>query len=67
MFEDAFHVRVHKHPYLQFIQRVQMDATDTQISCISLFHDGPGGFPKLVTMRHIVTNYIYPINSEQLF
>lgn len=60
LFEDAFHVRVHKHPYLQFIQRVQMDATNTQISCTSLFHDGPGGFPKLVTMRHIVTNYIFP-------
>ena len=25
-----------------------------------LFHDGPGGFPYQVTMRHIVNNYIYP-------
>lgn len=59
-FEDAFDVRVHKHPYIDFIQQVQLDATDTQISCTALFHDGPGGFGELVTMRDIVTNYIYP-------
>ena len=60
LFDDAFAVRVHKHPYIEFIQNVQMDATNAPISCTSLFHDGAGGFPNEVTMRHIVTNYIYP-------
>ena len=60
LFEDAFHVRIHKHPYIEFIQNVQMASTNTQISCTALFHDGPGGFPKDVTMRHLVTNYIFP-------
>ena len=60
LFQDAFAVRVHKHPYIEFIQNVQMDATNAAISCTSLFHDGAGGFPNEVTMRHIVTNYIYP-------
>ncbi|EON70334.1 bifunctional metallophosphatase/5'-nucleotidase [Lysinibacillus sphaericus] len=60
LFENAFHVRVYKHPYIEFIQNVQMAMTNTSISCTALFHDGPGGFPKDVTRRHIVTNYIFP-------
>ena len=60
LFHDAFAVRVQKHPYIEFIQNVQMDAANAPISCTSLFHDGAGGFPNEVTMRHIVTNYIYP-------
>ena len=60
LFHDAFAVRVQKHPYIEFIQNVQMDTTNAPISCTSLFLDGAGGFPNEVTMRHIVTNYIYP-------
>ena len=60
LFEDAFQVRVHKHPYIEFIQKLQLDAANVRISCTSLFHDGAGGFPNDVTMRHIVTNYLYP-------
>lgn len=60
LFNDAFHVRVHKHPYIEFIQRIQMECSNTQISCTALFHDEFGGFPPQVTMRNIVTNYIYP-------
>ena len=52
LFDDAFAVRVHKHPYIEFIQNVQMDAMNAPISCTSLFHDGAGGFPNEVTMRH---------------
>lgn len=59
-YEDAFHARVHKHPYIQFLQQVQMEASGAPISCTSLFHDLPGGFNPTVTMRDIVTNYIYP-------
>lgn len=57
---DAFDVRVNKHPYVEFIQKVQMHATGAPISCTALFHDQPGGFKNQVTMRDIVTNYIYP-------
>ncbi|WP_028390036.1 bifunctional metallophosphatase/5'-nucleotidase [Bacillus cihuensis] len=60
LYEDAFDVRVSKHPYIEFIQHVQMEVTNAQISCTALFNDGPGGFPPQVTMRDIVTNYIYP-------
>lgn len=60
LFDDAFAVRVHKHPYIELIQKIQLEVSGAQISCTALFHDGPGGFPSNVTMRQIVTNYIYP-------
>lgn len=59
-YEDAFEVRVHKHAYIQFLQELQMYATGASISCASLLHDLPGGFKPTITMRDIVTNYIYP-------
>ena len=30
LFEDAFQVRVHKHPYIEFIQKVQLDAANVR-------------------------------------
>ena len=60
LFEEAFSVRVYKHPYIELIQKIQLEVSGAQISCTALFHDGPGGFPSNVTMRQIVTNYIYP-------
>ncbi len=60
LFNDAFAVRVQKHPYIELIQKIQMEISHAEISCTALFHDGPGGFPSQVTMRQIVTNYIYP-------
>lgn len=60
LFDDAFAVRIDKHSYIEFIQQVQMDASGAPISCTALFHDGAGGFREHVTMRDIVTNYIYP-------
>lgn len=59
-YNNAFDVRVNKHPYVEFIQQVQMHVTNAPISCTSLFHDHPGGFNEQVTMRDIVTNYIFP-------
>ncbi|MBE1556402.1 bifunctional metallophosphatase/5'-nucleotidase [Sporosarcina limicola] len=58
--ENAFDARVHEHPYVEFINRIQMDVSGAPISTTSLFHDEGGGLPNEVTMRDIVTNYIYP-------
>lgn len=59
-FEDAFRARVTEHPYVELINRIQMAVSGASISATSLFHDEPGGLPNEVTMRDIVTNYIYP-------
>lgn len=53
-------VRMADHPLIEFINKVQMDAAGVDISNTALFHNGSPGFPASVTMRDIVSNYIYP-------
>lgn len=57
--EDPFLARVQEHPYIEFINHIQMAASGASISCTALFHDERGGLKQAVTMRDIVTNYIY--------
>src|SRR5699024_2903092 len=56
---DPFQARIKKHPFIEFIQNVQMDASGADISVTSLFNIESGGFPSVVTMRDIVSNYMY--------
>ncbi|MDT2806674.1 bifunctional metallophosphatase/5'-nucleotidase [Vagococcus lutrae] len=58
--EDPMAVRAKGHPYIEFINQVQMDATGTDISGTALFDNNGKGFGASITMRDIVTNYIYP-------
>ncbi len=58
--DNAFEVRIQDHPLIEFINQVQMDAADVDLSCTALFHNDSPGFPQHVTMRDIVSNYIYP-------
>ena len=57
--EDSFLARIQEHPYIEFINRIQMEESGAAISCTALFHNERGGFNQEVTMRDIVTNYIY--------
>lgn len=57
--KDPFLARIQEHPYIEFINRIQMATSGTSISCTALFHDERGGLKQAVTMRDIVTNYIY--------
>ncbi|WP_096154926.1 bifunctional metallophosphatase/5'-nucleotidase [Bacillus sp. FJAT-45066] len=57
---DAMEIRTKDNPLIEFINKVQMDISDTTISNTALFHNGSPGFPENVTMRDIVSNYIYP-------
>lgn len=57
---DALQTRLQDHPFIEFINKIQMDVAEVAISCTSLFHNESPGFPKHVTMRDIVSNYIYP-------
>lgn len=52
--------RLVEHPYIEFINRVQMEATGADISGTALFNNEGKGFDQQITMRDIVTNYIYP-------
>lgn len=57
---SPFEVRRQDHPLIEFVNKVQMEAAGVDISSTALFHNGAPGFPSDVTMRDIVSNYIYP-------
>ena len=57
---DPMAVRLKGHPYIEFIQDVQKEATNTSISGTALFDNNGTGFTDTISMRDIVTNYIYP-------
>ena len=57
---DPFKVRLQKHPLIEFIQHVQMDATGVDISVSSLLSNDAKGFSPVVTMRDVVSNYMFP-------
>ncbi len=45
---------------IELINKIQMEATGTEISGTALFNNEAKGFAKEITMRSILTNYIYP-------
>ncbi|WP_034549776.1 bifunctional metallophosphatase/5'-nucleotidase [Carnobacterium funditum] len=58
--QDAHRVRAVEHPYVELIHKVQMEATGTDISGTALFVNEGKGFGEIITMRDVVTNYVYP-------
>lgn len=57
---DAMQARLVEHPYVEFINQVQMAASGAEISGTALFNNEGKGFQETITMRDIITNYIYP-------
>lgn len=57
---DPMNARMSGHPYLTFINQVQMAATQTDLSATALFNDEVLGYDSTVTMRNIVNSYVYP-------
>ncbi|WP_261805809.1 bifunctional metallophosphatase/5'-nucleotidase [Lapidilactobacillus luobeiensis] len=58
--KDPMAVRMHPHPYIQFVQDVQRAATGAKISGTALFNNEGRGFGRTITFRSVLTNYIYP-------
>ncbi|MEF3303564.1 bifunctional metallophosphatase/5'-nucleotidase [Paenibacillus sp. GYB003] len=57
---DPMRLRMKDNALIEFINKVQMETSGATISNTALFTDESPGFPPNVTMRHIVSNYIYP-------
>ncbi|QDP41786.1 bifunctional metallophosphatase/5'-nucleotidase [Radiobacillus deserti] len=57
---DPLQTRMRDTPIIEFINKVQMDAAEVDISNTSLFSNDSPGFGNEVTMRDIVSNYVYP-------
>ncbi len=58
--KDPMAVRTKDNALIEFINKVQMECSGTGISNTALFDNHSPGFPSDVTMRDIVSNYIYP-------
>lgn len=60
-FSNPFEVRLNKNSFIQFVQKVQMDKMGVDISATALFFNNEAhGFENPITMRNIITNYVYP-------
>lgn len=59
-FDDAFAARLNKNSFIQFIQNIQMRTMGVDLSATALFNDEAHGFENPITMRNIITNYVYP-------
>lgn len=57
---DPMQARLIEHPYVEFINRVQLEASGASISGTALFNNEGKGFGSTITMRDVITNYIYP-------
>ncbi len=58
--KDPMKIRIQDNPLIEFINRVQMEAAGVDISNTALFDNKSPGFREFVTMRDVVSNYIYP-------
>lgn len=59
-YDDPFQVRIHGSAFINFIQKVQMETMGCDISATALFSNEARGFENPITMRNIITNYVYP-------
>lgn len=57
---DPMETRLSDSPLIEFINKVQMEAAGVKIANTALFNNDSPGFKPNVTMRDIVSNYIYP-------
>lgn len=57
---DQMKVRTNNHPYIDFINKVEMDAMGVDIAGTALFNDDIKGFHHDISMREIINGYSYP-------
>ena len=58
--KDYMDIRTKDNSLMEFINKVQMDSAGVDISNTALFDNSSKGFGNKVTMRDIVSNYVYP-------
>lgn len=57
---DHHEARLQEHPYVEFINRVQLHHSKAQISGTALFSNTAPGYPEEITIREVILNYPYP-------
>lgn len=59
LIRDSFKARYEGHPYVDFINRLQMKTAKVDISATSIFMGSSPGLPQNITVRHVVNNYVF--------
>lgn len=59
-YDDPFIARLNGNSFINFVQKIQMETMHVDISATALFTNEAYGFENPITMRNIMTNYIYP-------
>lgn len=59
LIKDPFDARVHKHPYVSFINTIQKQVTQADICGTALFNQAIG-LGNEISYRDLVNNYVYP-------
>ncbi|MEC0123464.1 bifunctional metallophosphatase/5'-nucleotidase [Paenibacillus pabuli] len=57
---DPAALRLGAHPFIAFVHQVQMEATGAQISNTALLSEEARGFGSRITVRDVLSNFIYP-------
>src|SRR5699024_2354611 len=58
--KDPMARRLQDNPLIEYMNRVQMETAGVDVACTALFDNNSPRFPGNVTMRSVVSNYIYP-------
>lgn len=51
--------RIREHPFIELVNRIQMEAAGVDVSCTALLHNEAPGFSACITMREVLANYPY--------
>ncbi|WJH31151.1 bifunctional metallophosphatase/5'-nucleotidase [Paenibacillus sp. CC-CFT742] len=57
---DVTALRLASHPFITFVHQVQMEATGAEISNTALLSEEARGFSSRITVRDVLSNFIYP-------
>lgn len=52
--------RLAEHPFIEFVNRVQLEAAGASVSCTALLNEASAGFGEVITRRDVLTNFMYP-------
>lgn len=59
LIHDQFRARLEGHPFINILQKIQMDVADADFSTTTLF-DSAIGFDREISVRDVLVNYPYP-------
>lgn len=59
LIDNLFEARFHGHPYINLLQKIQLDISGADVGVLSLF-DTAVGFKKSVCLKDVIINYPYP-------